>query len=95
MNAWQLDVVRDQMDTEAWNKLNAPDPYEKNLKEAAVDLRSAEIMLDSCMNYIASALTSLNETPMEAKVGSYYDQIENIWWGLKQMSEKYGKGERE
>ena len=95
MNAWQLDVIKDQIDTEAWNKLNAPDPYEKKLMEASVDLKSAEITLDSCMNYIESALSLMIDTPMEAKIGSYLDEVENIWWDIKKLAEAYGKGERE
>ena len=95
MNAWQLDVIKDQIDTEEWNKLNAPDQYEKKLIEASVDLKSAEITMDACMNYIDSALSLLIDTPMEAKIGSYLDRIEDIWWDIKKTAEAYGRGERE
>ena len=95
MNAWQLDVIKEQMDSEEWSRQNAPDPDEKKLKEAAVGLKSAEIMLDSCMNYIDESLSILVNTPMEARIGSYMDQIEMIWYEIKKLAESYGKGERE
>ena len=95
MTGSEVQAMKEAEDARIWEKLNAPDKYDKILKEAAVDLKSAEILLDSCMNYLGSAIASLSETPMEAKVGSYLDDIEKIWWDIKRLAEKYERGERE
>ena len=47
------------------------------------------------MNYIDESLSILVNTPMEARIGSYMDQIETIWYEIKKLAESYGKGERE
>ena len=95
MTGLEVQAMKEAEDARIWEELNTPDPAEKPMKEAAVDLKSAEILLDSCMNYLGSAIASLNGTPMEAKVGSYLDDIEKIWWDIKRLAEKYERGERE
>ena len=95
MTGWEVQEMKEAEDARVWEEINAPDKYEKVMKEAAVDLKSAEILLDSCMNYLDSAVAALSETPMETKVGSYMEEVENIWWGIKRLAEAYGKGERE
>ena len=95
MTGLEVQAMKEAEDARIWEELNAPDKYDKILKETAIDLKSAEILLDSCMNYLGSAIASLNGTPMEAKVGSYMDEIERVWWDIKKLAEAYGKGERE
>ena len=95
MTGLEVQAMKEAEDARIWEEINEPDSCEKAMKESAVDLKSAEILLDSCMNYLGSAIASLNGTPMEAKVGSYLDDIEKIWWDIKRLAEKYERGERE
>ena len=95
MNAWQLDLVRDQMDTEEWNRLNAPDPNEQQLKNASVSITEAVGHLQYAESRLADAMVELFDTPAEAVVGSFLDQLQDLRIDLKELANKYGKGERE
>ena len=95
MNAWQLEAMKDQMDTKAWNELNAPDPCERQLKTCSVSLINATMILSSVESQLADAMAEVFDTPMEAKIGSYLDEVENIRYYIKSLAETYGKGVRE
>lgn len=95
MNAWQLDLMKDQQDGKEWEKLNAPDPCENALKNAAVGIREAEGHLNTAVEMVNDAAAFLNDTPMQAKVLSLMDQIEEIGCDLRAMYGKYERGVRE
>ena len=95
VNNWQLDLMREQENAREWEKLNAPDPCEKALKNASVGIREAESFLDVAMDRMNDSAAFLNDTPMQAKVLSLMDQIEEIGCHLRAMYKKYEKGVRE
>lgn len=95
MNAWQLDLMKDQQDGEEWDKLNAPDPCAEALKNASVGIREAEWHLSKAVDMVNDAAAFLNDTPMQAKVLSLMDQIEEIECDLRAMYQKYERGVRE
>ena len=95
MKDWQLDVIRDQMDTEAWRKLNEPDPCEKQLKTASVSIQEATYYIGLAVTRLADAMVEVFETPMETKIGSFTDQLEDMKCDLNILAKAYGRGERE
>ena len=95
MNNWQLDLMRDQADSKAWDELNAPDPCAEALKNASVGIREAEGSLGVAVDKMNDAAVFLNDTPMQAKILSLMDQIEEIGCDLRVMYGKYEKGVRE
>ena len=95
MNAWQLDAMKDQMDSEAWDKLNAPDPHEKVLKDAATDLEKAIREIEEVVDRLNDASSVLTGTPMQTKVDSFIDSVENIKYSLWAMKLHWERGERE
>lgn len=95
MNGWQLDVLKDEMDTEAWRKLNEPDPCAKQLKTAAVSILQATQFISIAETRLADAMVEVFDTPMEYKLGSFLDALQDMRCDLKSLSEKYGRGERE
>ena len=95
MNAWQEDLYRDQLATKAWGDLNAPDPYAKQLKNAAVSITEAIMLLASAENRLADGMTEVFDTPMEMKIGSFLDQLQDMRIDLAELAKKYGRGERE
>ena len=95
MTDWQLDLMKEQSDARAWDEENAPDPCENALKNASVGIREAEGFLSVAVDRVNDAAAFLNDTPMQAKVLSLMDQIEEIGCDLRAMYQKYEKGVRE
>lgn len=95
MNNWQLDLIKDQEDTKAWDALNAPDPNEKQLKAAAVSLFEAVSFLQIAECRLADAMVELFDTPDEYKIGSFLDTLQDNRCDLQELAKKFQKGERE
>ena len=95
MNAWQMDAIRDQMDTKAWNQLNAPDPCERQLKTSAVSLVEATQFIRIAENRLADAMTEIFDTPMEYKIGSLLDLLQDLRIDIEGLAKKYREGVRE
>lgn len=95
MNAWQLDLMAETERSQAWERLNAPDPCAKQLKNAAVSIKQALQTISHAENQLADAMTEVFDTPMEMKIGSYLDSLQDIRIDLKELAEKYERGERE
>lgn len=95
MNAWQLDLMAEAERSQAWEKLNAPDPCAKQLKNAAVSIKQALQTINHAENQLADAMTEVFDTPMELRLGSFLDQLQDIRIDLNDLSKKYERGERE
>ena len=95
MNGWQVQAMWEADAAAEWERLNAPDPCEKQMKSAAVDITEASHFVDIAEDRLGEATAELYGTPMEAVVESWLDQLENIRFELKSLAEKYGRGERE
>lgn len=101
MRAWQIEVMDQDVDAmwEAdaaaeWERINAPDPAEKQMQTAAELIHQAEKLIDNAEDKIAEAMAELYELPMEAVVGSFFDQLSDLRCDLKALAEKYERGER-
>ena len=95
MNGWQVDLMIENERNRAWEKLNAPDPYEKVLQEAAKELEKAIERLDKSTDSLADASAELSETPMQAKIDMFIETLEDIRCDLKDIREHWERGERE
>lgn len=95
MNAWQLDVIKDQMDTEAWRKLNEADPCENVLIASAKDIKEATSFMDIAENRLCEAVVVLSGTPMEDKIASFLNELQDLRIDLQMLAENYAKGVRE
>ena len=92
---WQLDLMKDQMDTEAWNELNAPDPNEDQLKAAGAEVGTACKLMACAEDYIVNALDRLcDDDSVQAKLGSFLEQLEDLRHDLSALGSKYERGER-
>jgi hypothetical protein len=95
MNNWQVQAMWEADAAAAWEALNAPDPAERQMNEAAESLQSALDNIDCGLDWIADAVSKLEETPMADKVQSFLDDFENLANGLKALKDHYERGERE
>lgn len=95
MNNWQLQSVQDQINCIAWAMLNAPDPAEQLLKQASVKLNETAGFLNISTDRLLEASEILKGTPMQDKLLSFINSIEDIESDLRALKNKYERGERE
>lgn len=95
MTGWEVQALKEAEDARIWEELNAPDPYEKQMRDAALEMRLAIEQISKAEDYLMDAVADVSETPMEAKVASLLDSLEDLEYSIKALQEKYGKGERE
>lgn len=95
MMAWQVDEMWEAESARMWEDLNAPDPYENKMFEAAGSLAVAIGHLIPARDWVHEAAYELEETPMESKMESFAEEIDGILMMLKDLEEKYRRGVRE
>lgn len=95
MKAWQIDAMWEAEAAAEWERLNAPDPYEQEMKDAAIDMKLSGEGTDQAIKYLMDAQGELEGTPMADKVGSLIEALEELECDIRSLAEKYGKGERE
>ena len=95
MNDWQIQSVKDQIDYVAWSLLNASDPAEQLLKQASVKLNETAGFLNISTDRLLEASEILKGTPMQDKLLSFINSIEDIESDLRALKNKYERGERE
>ena len=95
MNGWQVQAMWEDDAAAEWERINAPDPAERQMKEAATDIEKALKSFDSGLDALVDAMISLSGTPMKYKVESYIEGIENLVSELRILKEHYERGERE
>lgn len=95
MNNWQIQSVKDQIDYIAWSLLNASDPAEQLLKQASVKLNETAGFLNISTDRLLEASEILKGTPMQDKLLSFINSIEDIESDLRALKNKYERGERE
>ena len=95
MTGWEIQELKETEDARIWEELNAPDPCEKQLETASVSLKEASRTIGRAGILLADAMAELFDTPMEYRIGSLLDALEDIESEIRVLAEKYGKGERE
>lgn len=95
MTGWQVQAMKEADDARIWEELNAPDPYEKVLKDAATDLEKAVASIRVVLDRLEDASSVLSETPMQAKIDSYIDSLDEIKYDLWAIQSHWERGERE
>lgn len=86
---WEADAAAE------WERLNEPDPAENQMKEAAVKIEKGLKKINDGLDALADAMISLAGTPMQYKVESYMEGIENLVSELGILKDHYERGERE
>ena len=95
MTGWQVQAMKEAEDARIWEEQNAPDQYEKVMKDAATDLAKAHTAFEIVLDHLADASSVLYETPMQAKIDSFIESLEDIKYDLWAIRLHWERGERE
>ena len=95
MTGWQVQEMKEAEDARIWEELNAPDKYENVLKDAATDIAKALRELEEAQDRLLDASSVLYETPMQARVDSFIDSLDENKYDLWAIKLHWEKGERE
>ena len=94
--AWQdVDAIWEADAAAEWERINAPDPYEKKLIEASKQLKEVLESLGEASGYLVDAQSELEGTPMEDVLGSALNDLEDVICFVNELKQKYERGERE
>lgn len=95
LSGWQVQAMKEAEDAKIWEELNAPDPAEGRMQEAAQDMKMAVDLMDKAEDCLVNAISELDGTPMEYKVTAFLDALMDLRIDIRIMAEKYEKGVRE
>ena len=87
--------MKEAEDARIWEELNAPDPLEAQMKEAARDLRDAVNLLDKAEDEISAAVYDLEDTDLEETMGDLLEKLMDFRYEIQEIAKKYERGERE
>ena len=87
--------MKEAEDARIWEELNAPDPLEAQMKEAARDLRDAVNLMDKAENELSAAVYDLEETELEDAMSDLLEKLMEFRYEVQEIAEKYERGERE
>ena len=94
MTGYEVQALKEAEDARIWEELNAPDPFEKQMTDAALDMRLAVEMIGKAEDYLAEAVADVSDTPMEDRVASLLDELSDLKYSIQVLQGKYERGER-
>lgn len=86
---WEADAAAE------WERLNAPDPMENEMKEAAEQIKFGLDSVDAGLDFFAEAVATLSESPMADRVQSFLNDFESLANKLEELKNHFERGERE
>lgn len=88
MDAYERNMER------RWEQMNAPDPAESMMQDAAESLEAALHNIGSGLDWISDAVSKLGDYPMADKVQSFLNDFEELANQLETLKDHYERGER-
>ena len=95
MTGWEVQEMWESETNALWERLNEPDPCEKEMHDAAADMKKSGKMIDKAEDLLVGAVSSLSGTPMEDRVQSLLDSLIDLEYEIRTLADKYEKGVRE
>ena len=89
MTGWQAQAMWEAQTAMIWEAMNAPDPNEGRYAEAEKDIEVAQRHLRKAIEWLQQAAEKVHGLPMENKVESFVDQLENFNVDLGFLQEKH------
>ena len=87
--------MKEAEDARIWEELNAPDPLEAQMKEAARDLRDAVNLMDKAEDELSAAVYDLEDTELEDAMSDLLEKLMEFRYEIQEIAKKYERGERE
>ena len=94
MTGYEVQALKEAEDARIWEELNAPDEYEKQMEDASREMRLAIEGLLKAEDYLADAVAAVCGTPMEDRVASLLNDVEDIYFDIKVLADNFKKGVR-
>ena len=94
MTGLEVQALKEAEDARIWEELNAPDIYEKQMEDSAREMRLAVQMIDKAEDYLTDAVYAVEDTPMEDRVTSLLNDLEDLKFSIGMLAENYQKGVR-
>ena len=92
---YDIDSIVEADRAREWERLNEPDPFEKQMKSASKDILEASSFISIAEDRIADAYYELEGSPMQKTVEDFLEKLSDLRCDLISLSRKYGRGERE
>lgn len=94
MTGWQVQEMW-EMDTNAlWEAINAPDPMGDQMIAAAHSMDTAISHISKAEDFLMDAEAELDGSPMAYKVNALYEDLLSIRRAIRELKERYERGER-
>ena len=77
-----------------WEEINKADPAKKEMENAAKEIMLALDSIDVACYRLIDAQGEVLGYPMEDMIGSFYEDLITVSRSLKELAEKYERGER-
>lgn len=88
-----VDVMWEADTAAAWEELNDADPMDDLLTEAAGCISKGLDSIDDGLDWIATAVSVLGESPMAYRVQSFQDDLEKLANELERLRDRYERRE--
>lgn len=92
---YEVDSLVEADRAREWERINEPDPFEKQMKSASKEILEASSFVSIAEDRITEAYYELEGSPMQKTVEDFLEKLSEMRCDLKALSEKYGRGERE
>lgn len=80
---------------ELWEEITAPDQYAVQMMNASKGVGLAAKSLMDAVEYLGKAAKILQDTPMEDRILSLANTVEDIGYDLRAMRDRFREGVRE
>ena len=72
-----------------WERLNEPDPFEKQMHSASKEILEASSFISIAEDRLTDAYYELEGSPMQKTVADWLEKVSDLRCDLKSLSEKY------
>lgn len=95
MTGWEVQEMWEAEAAAEWERINAPDPAEREMEQAAVEMKKGADLIDKAENALLDAVSSLDGYPMADRVESLLNDLMDLRIDIKSLADKYERGLRE
>ena len=95
MTGWEVQEMWEAEAAAEWERINAQDPAEREMEQAAVEMKKGADLIDKAENALLDAVSSLDGYPMADRVESLLNDLMDLRIDIKSLADKYERGLRE